>query len=166
MKIFVLLLLSLISFNGSTQNTNETDLYETFQKILKTDRSNVRKPEVRNHIFVNNLSNINGLLKEGVSLNTEIEIEEKLRKTMSLGLLVTFLHTLQSDPTLLLNDSTVVLYSDCIHKNTLALTELKYALKFFQKDLENGRFMKWKSYFEERLPIVLEKWKLMSLSPD
>ncbi len=162
MKAIVLIIsILLLNVNGSfAQEHNENSLFKTFKKITELDQSHIRKNNIRDSLILLNFSKIKELLSSDINLNSEQKLKNKTKKKLKSDLLLTFLHVLQIDPRLLLNDETVEFFAQYIDKNLISNRQLKSALVAYNYDIEIGRWTNWTAYFDERIEFVKVKWKI------
>ena len=146
---------------GNAQVEHEEFLSKTFKKIIKTDQSNIRNHSVRDSLILKNFSLIKSLLEDSVNLNTNQELKKRTHKRLNIGLVMTFIHVLQIDPHLLLNDETVHLFAENIDQKRIGSEELKSALSVYQIDVDHNRWPKESaSYFQEKVESVKREWNI------
>jgi len=163
MKKAILILLFLLfglSSKSNAQNPNEKMLFKKFKEIIKTDQSNIRNNDVRHGLFFTNFETIKSLLADSISLNSDQDLKKRTRKKLHTGLMATFIHILQTDPSLLLNDETLDLFAKYIDADLIRKQELNSALNILQYEADSNRFPKWTEYSLQRIPLAQEKWNL------
>ena len=162
--LFALFLLAMNVDLGNAQVEHDVFLSKTFKKIIKSDQSNIRNNSVRDSLILENFSLIKSLLNDSVNLNTTQELNKRTHKRLNTGLVITFIHVLQIDPHLLLNEETVHLFAEHIDQKRISSKELKSALSVYQIDVENDRWSEESaSYFKERVESVKREWNIESL---
>ena len=161
-KLFLVFILLVVGSNwASAQNDHDAFLSKTFRKVIKTDQSHVRNNAVRDTLVRNNFDLINSLLADSVNLNTNQALKKRTHRRLKTGLVITFIHILQIDPKLLLNEATSDFLAEQIAQKRIGSNELKSALGVYQVDVDNKRWSEESmSYFTERLESVKAKWKI------
>lgn len=164
MAIKILLTLFILSINvelGNAQVEHEIFLSKTFKKIVKADQSNIWNNNVRDSLILKNFNLIKSLLDDSVNLNTNQELNKRTHNRLKNGLVITFIHILQIDPRLLLNDETSNFFAEQIDQKRINSNELKSALSVYQIDVDNKRWPEESiTYFEERVESVKRKWNI------
>ncbi len=159
--LFTLFLLVVNAQTGNAQSEHEAFLSKTFKKIIKADQSNIRNNSVRDSLILENFSLIKSLLDDSVNLNTNQELKKRTHKRLNIGLVMTFIHILQIDPQLLLNDKTAHFFAEYIDQKRIGSGELKSALNVYQIDVDNKRWPEeMAAYFLERVESVKRKWNI------
>lgn len=139
---------------------SERDLLKTFRKIVRTDQSHIRNYNVRDSLILVNYSTIKNLLLNNTSLNSQQKLKNRTKKKLEWGLLLTFIHILQSNPSFLINEEEVEFFAECINRKLLDNSQLKSALLKYNNDIEMNNFPEWADYYRDRIDSVKKKWNI------
>lgn len=160
-SLFLFLLLILQTGASTAQDEHDAFLSKTFKKVIKLDQSNIRNNKVRDSLIKDNFALIQELLEDSVNLNTNQSLKRKTSGRLKTGLVITFIHILQIEPTMLLNEETSDFFARHIAEERISSEELKSALSVYQVDVDNKRWPEERmNYFKERVDSIKEKWQI------
>lgn len=145
---------------GWSQIYTEKKLVKIFRDITRLDQSDYDKPDLRNTHFAANFEQINSLLIKGVPLTENTTFRKRNNRKVKNGLTATYIHILQSAPSLLLNESKIEEYSNYIKQSLLSKESLEIAMEIFQADREQNKSEPWNKETENFYKLAKKEWNL------
>lgn len=108
-----------------------------FNKINKTDKSNLNKPEIRRNDFYNNFDTIIHLMNCSDFTIKYGNYAKKEKQKIKEGIRRTLTHIIQVEPSKILNDSIIDLFALQLSSSNLDNSDLKIALSVYLHDHKN-----------------------------
>lgn len=133
----IFLLFSFIAASQNNCNYAENEVVDLFNKINKTDKSNLNNPEIRRNDFYNNFDTIIYLMN-----CSDFEIKngnytKREKQKIKDGIRRTLIHIIQVEPSKILNDSIIELFALQLSSSNLDNSDLKIALSVYLHDHKN-----------------------------
>lgn len=108
-----------------------------FNKINKTDKSNLNKPEIRRNDFYNNFDTIIHLMNCSDFTIKYGNYAKKEKQKIKEGIRRTLTNIIQVEPSKILNDSIIDLFALQLSSSNLDNSDLKIALSVYLHDHKN-----------------------------
>ena len=154
----------LFAFSAISQSDtlNDEELIAIFKEINESDASHMKEPEIREQIFIENFKTIVKITKaQGFPQLQEHYRKKKIRNCIINGSRITFIHILQSQPKMLLNEEMIELFGKEIKSDRLDNSILETALFAFKYDHDVGRIdNQWDEEIQQQFNLALEAWDI------
>lgn len=140
MRFLILLFVLITATNLSAQTDTLTgaQLFELFHKIEVTDKSYIKKPEIRHQIFVNNFDTIIEIIRlQGFPKYKVVPKKKKNDGNINSIVSVSFHHILQSYPDKFLNDDIISLLKQELESKRMPITVVDPYLKLWKSWNDN-----------------------------
>lgn len=163
MRFFFILILFSKSFfaSGQLDTLSDNELIPLFLSISKTDQSHAHQPILRKKIFEANFLQIHEIIKKQGFPSLEKQYRRrKINNCILDASRMTFIHVLQSQAVLMLNESTIRLFKREIEANRLPKSLLEIAVKIFMIDVNRGAIAPLTLEEQHFLAFALNEWQL------
>ncbi len=160
-SVILCFLLCSFSLSAQDQTLNESQIIELFSEINKTDGSHLKERTIRQQFFLRNFDTIIWLIEhQGFPKLSDKKYKKKDVKSINNGAQRTFIHILQFQPEILLNEKTILLIKKEIENNRLDSKLLKIALQTFQydRDVRREEAPNWNKEIEENFYFAFREW--------
>lgn len=137
--LFALLLFN--STNSHSRTEYDKWLRKEFKAIQKRDQSNVRNNEVRDTLILYNFNLINKYFREDkMRTFQDSTLTEKTLRIVKVGLIITYIHILQTNTLKLLNKEIVDEYKGYLDNEVLTHFTLESAVNTYTTDMNHQRW--------------------------
>lgn len=145
---------------GQFDNQTRDSLIGFYEEIIALDQSSLNDTTVRNGYFRRNFA----LILNEIEVNRgpiliKSKMDKRLKAKMNMAIQSTFLHILQTQPKLLLNEDAIETVKLELDRGLLSITTLKFVLSAFQYDLDVNRpGLIWDTEIEDNFYLALRTW--------
>jgi len=164
MKTPVLISFLLFSSIFSFGQTKHDSISKLFKQIVKDDQSHVRKPVIRNEIFVKNFNLINEQFQQNNLTSSCLNsLKKKPLENVNSGVKKTFIHILQTKPELILNEDYIQFIEKQITSNDFDKSRLKSALTMYYYEMyiskkSNNHCEKFNHEYDDLFFGAIQRW--------
>jgi len=160
----LLIVIVLFSFSvfGQKDILSDAQLLQLFEDVNKSDASHLNEPDIRHQIFLDNFDTIIAIIEnQGFpTLSEKLRNKRNLRSIDS-GVQRTFIHILQTQPELLLNEKIIALLKLEIENGRLDPKLLKVAMSVLQYDIDTSEEKAvWSEETENNFYRALLEWDI------